>query len=79
VEPVVQTQGLTKDYGPVLALDSLDLEIGPGITGLVGANGAGKSTLLKILLGLVPATGGRAQVLGHDIASDGPAIRAAVG
>jgi ABC-2 type transport system ATP-binding protein len=79
VEPVVQTQGLTKDYGPVLALDSLDLEIGPGITGLVGANGAGKSTLLKILLGLVPATGGRARVLGHDIASDGPAIRAAVG
>jgi ABC-2 type transport system ATP-binding protein len=79
VEPVVRTQGLTKDYGPVLALDSLDLEIGPGITGLVGANGAGKSTLLKILLGLVPATGGRAQVLGHDISSDGPAIRAAVG
>jgi ABC-2 type transport system ATP-binding protein len=79
VEPVVRAQGLTKDYGPVLALDSLDLEIGPGITGLVGANGAGKSTLLKILLGLVPATGGRAQVLGHDIATGGPAIRAAVG
>ena len=76
---VVQTQRLTKDYGPVLALDSLDLEIGPGITGLVGANGAGKSTLLKILLGLVPATGGQAQVLGHDIATQGSAIRAAVG
>ncbi len=75
----MHTQGLTKDYGPVLALDALDLEIGPGITGLVGANGAGKSTLLKILLGLVPATGGRAQVLGHDIASEGSAIRAAVG
>lgn len=76
---MVHTQGLTKDYGPVLALDSLDLEIGPGITGLVGANGAGKSTLLKILLGLVPATGGRAQVLGHDIETAGPTIRAAVG
>ena len=75
----MQTRGLTKDYGSVLALDSLDLEIGPGITGLVGANGAGKSTLLKILLGLVPATGGRAQVLGHDIATAGPAIRAVVG
>ena len=72
---MVHTQGLTKDYGPVLALDSLDLEIGPGITGLVGANGAGKSTLLKILLGLVPATGGRAQVLGHDIQTDGPSTR----
>lgn len=79
VDTVVQTQGLTKDYGPVLALDSLDLGIGPGITGLVGANGAGKSTLLKILLGLVPATGGGAQVLGHDIATEGPAIRSLVG
>jgi len=75
----VHTEGLTKDYGPVLALDSLDLDIGPGVTGLVGANGAGKSTLLKILLGLVPSTRGRAQVLGHDIATEGPAIRAAVG
>ncbi len=79
VVPVVHTERLTKDYGPVLALDSLTLDIGPGITGLVGANGAGKSTLIKILLGLVPATGGRAEVLGHDIGSDGAAIRAAVG
>jgi ABC-2 type transport system ATP-binding protein len=79
VDPVVHTEQLTKDYGPVLALDSLTVDIGPGITGLVGANGAGKSTLLKILLGLVPSTSGRAEVLGHDIGSEGPAIRAAVG
>ena len=77
--PVVQTRGLTKDYGPVLALDSLDVEIGPGVTGLVGANGAGKSTLLKLLLGLVPPTSGSASVLGHDILTEGPAIRALVG
>ncbi|WP_211754481.1 ABC transporter ATP-binding protein [Nocardioides gansuensis] len=76
---VVRTVGLTKDYGPVLALDALTLEIGPGITGLVGANGAGKSTFLKILLGLVEPTGGRAEVLGHDIAAEGGAIRARVG
>ena len=79
VEPVVRVDGLTKDYGPVLALDALTLDIGGGTTGLVGANGAGKSTLLKILLGLVPPTGGRAEVLGHDIATEGEAIRAAVG
>jgi ABC-2 type transport system ATP-binding protein len=79
VEPVVRTQGLTKDYGPVLALDALTVDIVPGITGLVGANGAGKSTLLKILLGLIPPTTGRAEVLGHDIATEGGAIRAAVG
>jgi ABC-2 type transport system ATP-binding protein len=76
---VVCTVGLTKDYGSVLALDALSVAVGQGITGLVGANGAGKSTLIKILLGLVPATRGHAQVLGHDIATDGAAIRAAVG
>ena len=79
VNPVVHVEQLTKDYGQVLALDTLSLEIGEGTTGLVGANGAGKSTLLKILLGLVPPTSGRAEVLGHDIATDGAAIRAAVG
>ncbi len=73
------TEGLSKDYGSVLALDRLTVAIAPGVTGLVGANGAGKSTLIKILLGLIPPTAGRAQVLGHDIATEGPAIRAAVG
>ena len=75
----MRTDGLTKDYGPVLALDALTVDVGPGVTGLVGANGAGKSTLLKILLGLVAPTGGRAEVLGHDIATEGAAIRALVG
>ncbi len=77
--PVVRADGLTKDYGPVLALDALTLDIGSGTTGVVGANGAGKSTLLKLLLGLIPPTGGRAEVLGHDILTEGEAIRGAVG
>jgi len=79
VDTVVRTEGLTKDYGAVLALDDLSLEIGPGITGLVGANGAGKSTLIKILLGLLAPTRGAATVLGHDIARDGSEIRTQVG
>ncbi len=79
VEPVVRVEHLTKDYGAVLALDALTLDIGEGTTGLVGANGAGKSTLLKILLGLIPATGGTARVLGHDVTTEGEAIRASVG
>jgi ABC-2 type transport system ATP-binding protein len=70
---------MTKDYGSVLALDDLTLEIGPGITGLVGANGAGKSTLIKILLGLVMPTSGTSSVLGLDVATESAAIRARVG
>ena len=61
---VIETAGLTKRYPRVTALDQLDVSIGAGVTGLVGANGAGKSTLLKILLGLTEATRGRAEVLG---------------
>jgi len=76
---LLQTEGLTKRFGSVTAVDGLTVEVSPGITGLVGANGAGKSTLLKILLGLLPATEGRASVLGLDVAADGPAIRERVG
>ncbi|MFD9880513.1 ABC transporter ATP-binding protein [Streptomyces alboflavus] len=63
----------------VTALDRLSMDIGPGVTGLVGANGAGKSTLIKILLGLSPATEGRAAVLGLDVATEGGRIRERVG
>lgn len=67
------------DFGRVVALRDLDVRIGDGVTGLVGANGAGKSTLIKILLGLLRPTAGSAQVLGHDIAAEAAAIRRVVG
>lgn len=56
---IIQTHQLTKQYGPALALDHVDLSIPKGsIYGLVGNNGAGKTTLLKILLGQVYPTSG---------------------
>jgi len=76
---LIQTEGLTKRFGAVTAVDALSVDVAPGVTGLVGANGAGKSTLLKILLGLLPATEGTARVLGLDVVTDGPAIRERVG
>ena len=76
---LIQTEELSKRFGSVTAVDELTVVVSPGITGLVGANGAGKSTLLKILLGLLPATQGRASVLDLDVATDGPAIRERVG
>ncbi|WAL73032.1 ABC transporter ATP-binding protein [Kitasatospora sp. YST-16] len=79
VSTVIKTDGLTKRFPRVTALDRLTVEVEPGVVGLVGANGAGKSTLIKILLGLSPATEGTGQVLGLDIATQGPAIRERVG
>ncbi|WP_254879040.1 ABC transporter ATP-binding protein [Streptomyces sp. NA04227] len=76
---MILTEGLSKRYPRVTALDRLSMEIGAGVTGLVGANGAGKSTLIKILLGLSPATEGRAEVLGLDVATKGGDIRERVG
>jgi ABC-2 type transport system ATP-binding protein len=78
--PLVETRELTKRYGTrVLALDSLSLRIGEGVTGVVGANGAGKSTLIKILLGLLDPTSGDARLLGYDTQTQGPLLRQFVG
>ncbi|MGX1131739.1 ABC-2 type transport system ATP-binding protein [Streptomyces glaucescens] len=76
---VIATESLSKRFPRVTALDRLSVDVGPGVTGLVGANGAGKSTLIKILLGLSPATEGRAEVLGLDVATEGAVIRERVG
>ena len=63
----VRTEGLTKRYGDVVALDHLDLEIAEGeVVGCLGPNGAGKTTTLRLLLGLIRPTGGRAEVFGLD-------------
>jgi ABC-2 type transport system ATP-binding protein len=77
--PVIETDKLTKKFPGVTALDRLTIEVGKGVTGLVGANGAGKSTLIKILLGLSGATSGSARVLSLDAATEGPVIRQRVG
>jgi ABC-2 type transport system ATP-binding protein len=76
---MISIEDLTKRYSAVTALDRLTFELQPGIVGLVGANGAGKSTLIKILLGLLPATSGRAHVLGLDVTTNGAQIRQQVG
>ena len=61
-------------YGDVLALDAVDLVIGPGVTGLLGPNGAGKSTLIRLIVGL--ATPGDGQVLldGQPVRNNLPAL-----
>jgi len=62
---VIQTDGLTKQYGHVLAVDRLSLEVPRGrIFGLLGPNGSGKTTLMSMLLGLVRPTAGRFMLFG---------------
>jgi ABC-2 type transport system ATP-binding protein len=76
---ILATEGMTKRFPRVTALDQLTVSAGAGVTGLVGANGAGKSTLIKILLGLLEPTAGRAEVLGMDPATRALEIRRVVG
>ena len=64
-EAVVQTHGLTKHYGPILAVDRLDLTVRRGeVYGFLGPNGAGKTTTLRMLLGLILPSAGTATVAG---------------
>lgn len=76
---LIETKALSKSYGPHVALDALDLSVPYGATGLLGPNGAGKSTFLKTILGLIQATSGEGEVLGHDIRTEGEAIRSRIG
>jgi ABC-2 type transport system ATP-binding protein len=67
----IHTDGLTKRYGSTIALESLDLTVGPGeVYGYLGPNGAGKTTTIRLLLGLHRATAGRAELFGDDAWND---------
>ncbi|MBI4658549.1 MAG: ABC transporter ATP-binding protein [Verrucomicrobia bacterium] len=77
---IIQTEGLTRQYGRQTAVDGLSLEINEQeIFGFLGPNGAGKTTTILMLLGLTEPTGGRARVLGVDPAHDPLQIKRQVG
>jgi ABC-2 type transport system ATP-binding protein len=66
-DTVILARELVKTFGPVRALDGLDLEVAPGeVHGFLGPNGAGKSTTIRIVLGLMRATAGRVELFGGD-------------
>ncbi|MEM9555063.1 MAG: ABC transporter ATP-binding protein [Acidobacteriota bacterium] len=75
-QPAIEARGLSKRFGPKLALHGFDLEIERGgIHAVVGANGAGKSTFFRILLGFQTATAGTSRVLGYRSEALPPAVR----
>lgn len=67
----VRARGIRKDFGDVIALDGVDIDVVAGsVHGLVGPNGAGKTTLLGMLLGLSSPDSGELEILGRDVGRD---------
>jgi ABC-2 type transport system ATP-binding protein len=63
---ILEAKGLSKWFGEIVALNNVELEIAPGVTGLLGPNGAGKSTFMKLALGLYQPSRGYVRVLGES-------------
>lgn len=76
---VVRADAVTKRWGQTTALSGVTCEIGPGVTGLLGANGAGKTTLLGLILGMHPPDSGALTVLDEDPWTAGRRVRARLG
>jgi ABC-2 type transport system ATP-binding protein len=76
---IVAARGVVKRYGSTVALAGLDVDVGPGITGLLGSNGAGKTTFISLVLGLRSRDAGTLEVLGRDPAVAGIETRARIG
>ena len=76
----IRVEGLTKRFGTVTALAGVDLEVPQGaVFGLLGPNGAGKTTMIRVLATVIPPDGGRAEVLGRDVAREPKAVRRVIG
>src|ERR1039457_6415387 len=72
----IEATGLVKHFGATRAVAGVDLAASPGtVYGLLGPNGAGKTTIVRILATLLAPDGGRAMVLGHDVAREASAVR----
>ena len=78
--PAIEVCGLTKRYGPTLAVDDISFQVEPGeVVGFLGPNGAGKTTTIRILACFLPATDGKASVAGHDVFRESTAVRRMIG
>ncbi len=79
-EAIVQTQGLTKRFGPHVAVNGIDFEVRRGdVFGFLGPNGSGKTTTVRLLLGLLRPSAGRIQLFGQDASHHPPTLLRRVG
>jgi ABC-2 type transport system ATP-binding protein len=78
--PAIETQGLTRRFGELVAVADVNLSVAPGqFFGFLGPNGAGKSTTIKMLTGLLSASSGRIQILGLDLAQNPVDVKRQIG
>src|SRR5438309_5915829 len=78
--PAIEAEGLVKNFGTTKALAGLDLAVPAGtVYGLLGPNGAGKTTAVRVFATLLRPDGGRARVLGHDVADEAAQVRRQIG
>ncbi len=76
----IETAGLSKSFGEVVAVDGLNIEVGLGtLYGFLGPNGAGKSTTIKMLTGLIEPTAGVARVIGRDVVAEAVQAKRVIG
>jgi oleandomycin transport system ATP-binding protein len=76
----IETEGLTKNFGTLVAVDRVDLSARAGtVLGVLGPNGAGKTTIVRMLATLSDPTAGTARVGGYDIVRDAPRVRGLIG
>lgn len=78
--PVIETESLSRSFGPIRAVDGLTFQVYEGeVFGLLGPNGAGKTTTVRLLNGVLRPSGGQARVLGLDPVQDGCRLRQQTG
>jgi ABC-2 type transport system ATP-binding protein len=79
-DAAISARGISKSFGQVRALDSVDLDVRGGtVLGLLGPNGAGKTTMVRILTTLLKPDAGSATVAGFDVLQEAGRLRAAIG
>ena len=79
-EFAIRAESVTRDFGPVRALDALSLEIPKGIVfGFLGPNGAGKTTSLRMIAGILQPTSGTVEIGGINVATDPIAAKSKLG
>jgi ABC-2 type transport system ATP-binding protein len=80
IAPTISTQGLTRRFGELIAVDGVNLRVAPGqFFGFLGPNGAGKSTTIKMLTGLLAPSSGRIQILGLDLERNPVEVKQQIG